>query len=92
MSLLKRISEGDLYVGESDKGKKIVVMDMDTYYRMSIVHTRQDKEVDWWHLEQTQGDLRAHSRALAKIFNLGEGPSNRNKGPTERQSERQCKR
>ena len=57
-----------------------MVMDMDTNYEMSIVHTRQDKEVDWRHLEQTQRDLRAHSRALAMIFNLGEGPSKRNKG------------
>ena len=46
MSLLRKVSEGDLYIGESDKGKKIVVMDMDTYYNMSFVHTVQDTELD----------------------------------------------
>ena len=79
-SLMKRVSDGELYVGESDKGKRVVIMDLDTYYQMSIVHTQQDTEVDWQKLEETQKDLRAHSRALARIFQVGGGPSNRNKG------------
>ena len=78
-SLLKRIAEGEIHVSQSDKGKRIVIMDMDMYYNMSIVHTAQDTEVDWRTLEQTQRDLRAHSRALPRIFRLGEGPSNRNR-------------
>ena len=78
-SLLKRIAEGEIHVSQSDKGKKIVVMDMDTYYNMSIVHTKQDKEIDWRILEQTQRDLRAHARAVSRIFKLGEGPGSRNK-------------
>ena len=45
-SLLKRVMDGELHIGESDKGKKVVVMDMDMYYNMSIVHTQQDLEVD----------------------------------------------
>ena len=64
------MADGELYIGQSDKGKKVVVMDMDTYYQMSVVHTRQDKEVDWRHLEQAQRDLRVHSRALARVFRL----------------------
>ena len=71
-SLLKRVMDGELHIGESDKGKKVVVMDMDMYYNMSIVHTQQDLEVDWRYLDQTQRDLRAHSRALARVFRLGE--------------------
>merc|ERR1711867_414439 len=71
--------DGELHIGESDKGKKVVVMDMDMYYNMSIVHTQQDLEVDWRYLDQTQRDLRAHSRALARVFRLGEGLGNRNR-------------
>ena len=33
-SLLKRVAAGEIHVSQSDKGKKIVVMDMDTYYNM----------------------------------------------------------
>ena len=49
------------------------------YHDMPVEHTSEDVEVDWKTLEETQRDLRAHSRALARIFSLGEGPSNRNR-------------
>ena len=77
-SLLKRVSEGELHITPSDKGKGIVVMDMDTYLTMSLVHTKEDKEIEWTELEESQRELRAHSRALANIFNLGEGLGDRN--------------
>ena len=70
-SLMKRVAAGELIIGPSDKGKKIVIMDMETYYEMSSVHTTQDQEVDWKKLQDTQREIRAHSRALAKIFQLG---------------------
>ena len=38
-SLLKRIADGEIHVSESDKGKKVVVMDLQMYHDMSIVHT-----------------------------------------------------
>ena len=47
-------------------------MDIQTYYEMAVVHTAQDLEVGWNDLDQAQKDLRAHSRALARIFKLGE--------------------
>ena len=78
-SLLKRVAKGDIHVSQSDKGKRVVVMDMEIYHEMSKVHTAQDEEVDWRTLEETQRDLRAHSRALARVFSLSEGPSNRNR-------------
>ena len=77
-SLLKRVSEGEILGTPSDKGKGIVVMDLDTYLEMSVVHTEGDKEINWPELEDSQRELRAHSRALANIFNLGEGLGTRN--------------
>ena len=41
-SLLKRVMAGELYVGPRNKRKKIVIMEMNTYYNMSIFHTAQD--------------------------------------------------
>ena len=78
-SLMKRVSEGELHISQSDKGKRIVVMDVQTYYEMAVVHTAQDVEVGWKDLDQAQKDLRAHSRALAWIFKIGEAHSDRNK-------------
>ena len=75
---MKRVSAGEIHISPSDEGKKIVAMDMDTYYNMSIVHTSQDQEVTWNHLQDTQRELRAHSRALARIFQLGQAHSERN--------------
>ena len=50
-SLRKRGSEGELHVSQSDKGKRIVVMDVQTYYEMAVVHTAQDVEVGWKDLD-----------------------------------------
>ena len=44
-SLLKRVSEGEILVTPSDKGKGVVVMDLDTNLEMSVVHTKEDKEI-----------------------------------------------
>ena len=77
-SLLKRVAERDTHITPSDKGKGIVVMDMEVYLAMSIVHTKGDKEIEWAELEESQRELRTHSRALANIFNLGEGLGDRN--------------
>ena len=77
-SLMKRVSSGEIWIGPSDKGNGIVVMDMEMYLDISIVHTQGDREVDWKELEGAQKELRAHSRALAQVFQLGADPRERN--------------
>ena len=79
VSLMKRVAAGELYVGQSDKGKGLVVMTTDLYHQMSVVHTKEDQKISWRELQDTQREIRANSRALAKIFQLGHGPSDRNK-------------
>ena len=78
-SLLKRISAGELHVSPSDKGKVLVVMSLDMYHQMSVVHTEGDEEVGWRELEESQREVRAHARALSRIVNLGAGGGNRNR-------------
>ena len=51
---------------------------MEKYLTISVVHTEEDKEIEWTELEESQRAIRAHSRALAKIFNQGEGLGDRN--------------
>ena len=45
---------------------------------MSVVHTEGDKKIDWRELSEAQRELRAHSRALARIFNIGRGQGRKN--------------
>ena len=63
-TLLKKVTEGSLHISQSDKDKKIVVMDLETYHKMAVKHTLKDTEVSWKELDHAQRDLRAHSRAL----------------------------
>ena len=79
-SLNKRVTSGELHIGPSDKGKGVVVMPLELYHKMSVTHTEGDRKVSWKELQETQRILRGHSRALARIVNLGKEPGNRNKG------------
>ena len=77
-SLTKRVAAGEIYIGESDKGKGLVVMSPETYHQMSKVHTEGDREITWRELGEVQREVRAHSRALARIFKLGKAGGKRN--------------
>ena len=50
----------------------------DMYYKMAIVHTKNDAKVGWKELGEAQKLLRSHGRSTAKIYGLGEkkGPRN----------------
>jgi hypothetical protein len=62
----------------SDKGKGVVVTTMEMYARMGLDHTAKDREVDWNELKKCQAEMNANSRALARIFRVGEAPSQMN--------------
>ena len=72
------MKEKEIYVGPSDKGKGMVVMSLELYHQMSVVHTLGDQEITWKDLEDIQKEVRGHSRALAKIVRLGDNGSNLN--------------
>ena len=79
-SLVKRVSNGEIHISPSDKGKGLVVMSVDMYHRMCIVHTEADKKVEWRELEECQKEVRSHARALARMVKLGESAGGRNRG------------
>ena len=60
MSLIKRVSAGEIYIGPSDKGKGVVVISNDIYDKMSLVHTEGDEKVTWKMLLETQREIRDH--------------------------------
>ena len=54
-------------------------MSTELYHEMSVVHTLGDRKVEWRELEDSQREIRAHSRALSRMVNLGEAGGVRNK-------------
>ena len=66
--LIKRVKDGTLVICTSDKGKKLVVVEMSCYIRMGEKHTINDKVVEWEEIRAKQRDLTSHSPALCNIF------------------------
>ena len=66
---MRRIAAGDLHVGASDKEIGMVFMTIE----MSLLHTTNDENIEWKELEETQRELQAHSKVLARVFRLRKG-------------------
>jgi hypothetical protein len=75
IKLLKKVRKKEVVILPSDKGKGIVVTTMEMYARMGQDHTTKDREIQWRELKQCQAEMNANSRALARIFRVGESPS-----------------
>ena len=52
---------------------------MDLYERMGAGHIQRDKEIDWKEVKECQSWLNGNSRALSRIFNVGEAGGPRSK-------------
>ena len=52
--LSKRVAKGKLRISTSDKGKRVVVMPLEMYEKVTERHTTKDKIVDWNHLRDSQ--------------------------------------
>ena len=78
VKLSKRVAKGELHISSSDKGKRVVVMPLEMYEKVTERHTTKDKIVDWNHLRESQKTITSHARALAKVFRIGAalGPRN----------------
>ena len=79
--LQQRVRKGEIHISCSDKGKRVVVMPLDMYEKVTARHTVNDKKVTWSELRESQKTVTAHSRALAKIFRIGAslGPRNQSR-------------
>ena len=67
-----------MHISPADKGKSVVVMPQDLYYRMVQSHTAKDEIVPWRRLDLAQKLVRSQARSLAKIFQLGASKGERN--------------
>ena len=79
VSLLKSVAAKEIHISQSDKGKGICVMPTEMYHQMLIIHRKGDKKVTWRDSQNTQRELRAYSRALARKLNLGKAEGGRNR-------------
>ena len=68
----------ELIVLPSDKGKGIIVITMDMYKTMGFDHTARDKEIGWDEMRLAQREMNANSRALVRIFWVGEAQGDKN--------------
>jgi hypothetical protein len=75
IKLLKKVRKKELMILPSDKGKSIVVTTLEMYTRMGQDHTASDREVQWKELKQCQAEMNGNSRALSRIFRVGESSS-----------------
>ena len=70
-SLKKRIAEGELIIGQTDKSSRFAVMTRKQYLDAGKVHTNKDLKVGWQDVKYTQGQLNSHMWWVAKILGYG---------------------
>ena len=78
IKLAKLMKNKEHIVIPSDKGKGIVVISMDMYKTMGFDHMARDKEIGWDEMRLTQREMNANSRALVRIFGVGEAQGEKN--------------
>ena len=77
-SLGKRVAKAEIAILEADKGKRFVVVDMDTYVSMAMDHTKKDVEVTREELHTHQRILSSTAKAMVNALGTGVDQSHRN--------------
>ena len=70
-SLKKRVKEGDLIIIPTDKSGNLAVMSRRSYYEAGMKHTKNDLEVGWDHIKESQKELNGHVSMCIKFFKMG---------------------
>ena len=70
--LRKRIKDGSIVVGLSDKSDKLVISKPETYKEAAKEHVEKDEKVPWETLVETERLINRHSAALRKALKVGE--------------------
>ena len=71
-SLKQRIDNAEIVVVPTDKIGNFAIMTHETYILSGMKHTRDDIEVGWEVLEESQKEVNGHVAMLLKIFKAGE--------------------
>ena len=69
--LKKRLKEGELVVVPTDKSGTLAAMTRGAYMRAGLKHTKNDKEVEWEEIRESQKELNGHTSMLIKSFRIG---------------------
>ena len=70
-SIKKRLKEGEIVIVPTDKSGALAVMTRRAYVEAGLKHTRNDKEVGWEEVKESQKDLNGHTSMLIKCFKIG---------------------
>ena len=70
-SLRKRVKEGEVVIVPTDKSGTLAAMSRRAYMEAGMVHTRNDKEVGWEEVRDSQKELNGHTSMLIKSFRIG---------------------
>ena len=76
--LQRRVKEGEIVVRTTDKSKKLCISSYESYTRQGRVHVGEDREVSEEEIRNIQKKVNTTSRALVKIFRVGEGRGGNN--------------
>ena len=67
----KRVKNGELEVGLTDKSGKLCVIAKEMWEKMGQVHVNKDKEVTWDEVQAAQRRIKGHLRYMSHIMNPG---------------------
>ena len=70
-SLRKRVGDGELVIVPTDKSGNLAVMSQSTYLAAGLKHTKNDIEVGWEVIKESQKELNGHVSMLIKFFKIG---------------------
>ena len=70
-ALKDRTAKGEIVVCHTDKSGKFAVMPLETYTKMGLVHTANDRVASEEDLNDIQREVNHHVRMLLKVFNVG---------------------
>ena len=70
-SLKKRVKDGEVVVVPTDKSGTFAVMTRSAYFEAGLSHMKNDKEVGWGEIQESQKELNGHTSMLIKCFKIG---------------------
>ena len=70
-SLKKRVKDGEIIIVPTDKSGNLAIMSRSTYLEAGLGHAKNDKEVTWREVKESQHDLNGHVSMLIKCFRIG---------------------
>ena len=65
------MAKGEIIICTTDKSSKFAVASKESYERQGQVHVEKERIVRWEEVSQAQNEVKAHMKAINKMFNIG---------------------